>query len=315
MKNASIEVTSAPREISETAGCTRMHFKPIDLKDRDVFVAALRPDPPLISEITFTNLFMWRNRYKPLWCYYDGFLLVMVRGADGYFALPPVGEGDKREIIDFLFCELANYSNAPQISRAPKNFVDAYADSSKHETRFDRNNSDYIYLAADLADLPGNKYHKKKNHVNNFVKNNSFVYRSFDEDVIALALGLQEDWCELKDCDENPDLMDENRAIYEALNNYSTLELVGGAIIIDSKVEAFAIGEKLNPETAVIHVEKANPNIQGLYAAINRMYCQENWRGIKYINREQDLGVEGLRKSKESYHPDHLIEKYDVFLK
>ena len=128
-------------------------------------------------------------------------------------------------------------------------------------------------------------------------------------------LGLQEDWCELRDCVENPDLLHEDRAIYEAISHYKELGFRGGAISIDSKVEAFALGELLNPDTAVIHIEKANPDIPGLYAAINQLFCAKEWSGVKYINREQDLGLENLRKAKESYYPDHMVEKYTLIHK
>ena len=94
-------------------------------------------------------------------------------------------------------------------------------------------------------------------------------------------LGLQEDWCELKDCVENPELLHEDRAIYEAISHYKELGFRGGAISIDSKVEAFALGEPLNPDTAVIHIEKANPDIPGLYAAINQLFCAEGMVGSK----------------------------------
>ena len=128
-------------------------------------------------------------------------------------------------------------------------------------------------------------------------------------------LGLQEDWCELRDCVEDPDLLHEDRAIYEAISHFKELGFRGGAISIDSKVEAFALGEPLNPDTAVIHIEKANPDIPGLYAAINQLFCAEEWSGVKYINREQDLGLENLRKAKESYYPDHMVEKYTLIHK
>ncbi len=123
---------------------------------------------------------------------------------------------------------------------------------------------------------------------------------------------MQEDWCEMRDCEESSDLFEEDRAVYEALTHFDELDYTGGAIVIESKVEAFSLGEPLNPTTAVIHIEKANPAISGLYAAINQRFCQGAWSGMTYINREQDLGVEGLRKAKQSYHPHHMVKKYLV---
>jgi hypothetical protein len=106
--------------------------------------------------------------------------------------------------------------------------------------------------------------------------------------------------------------MAEDMAVYEALKHFEKLEIQGGAILIDSKVQAFSLGELLNPDTAVIHIEKANPEFTGIYAAINQMFCWEAFAHVKYVNREQDLGVEGLRKAKQSYYPDHMVEKFVV---
>src|SRR5208283_4927488 len=133
-----------------------------------------------------------------------------------------------------------------------------------------------------LIELSGNRFHRKKNHVNRFQKNYDYEYQSLDEDLAESFLGLQEDWCELKDCSESPELLHEDRAIYEALSHYRELGFKGGAISINSKVEAFALGEPLNPDTAVIHIEKANPDIPGLYAAINQLFCAREWSGVKY---------------------------------
>jgi hypothetical protein len=110
-------------------------------------------------------------------------------------------------------------------------------------------------------------------------------------------------------------LLGEERAIYEALINIEKLNFKGGVILIDGKVEAFALGEQLNPQTAVIHIEKANPAFDGLYQLINQEFCIHEWSTLPYINREQDLGEKGLRESKLSYHPHHMVNKYTVQLK
>jgi hypothetical protein len=116
----------------------------------------------------------------------------------------------------------------------------------------------------------------------------------------------------MRECVENPALLSEDYAIHEALELFGELDYKGGAIVIDSKVEAFSIGEPLNEETAVIHFEKANPDIPGLYAAINNLFCRHAWSEMTYINREQDLGIPGLRKAKRSYNPHHMSNKYVI---
>jgi hypothetical protein len=131
-------------------------------------------------------------------------------------------------------------------------------------------------------------------------------------ELVECLLDMQDKWCQIKKCADTPDLLAEDYAIYEALTHFEELDYRGGAIQIDSAIEAFSLGESLNADTAVIHFEKANPEIPGLYNAINQLFCSNEWSNITYINREQDLGVEGLRKAKESYNPHHMISKYTI---
>jgi hypothetical protein len=291
-----------------------MHeYKPIELGDRAIFEDFFSLDPPRISELTFTNLFMWRYRYRHVWRVWQDCLLVIFRPeGEPTFGLQPVGHGNKRKALAEICRDLQKVSSEVRVCRVDKDFVQEHVDDQRYEIIEDRDNSDYVYLADNLIKLPGNRYHRKKNHLNRFLKNYRFRYRVLNAELIQLFLSLQEAWCELRECDQNPGLFQENIAIHEALTHHQELGFKGGAIIIDSKVEAFALGEKLNSDTAVIHIEKANPDIPGVYAAINQAFCAEEWSQIKYINREQDLGMEGLRQAKLSYNPNHMVEKFTV---
>ncbi len=288
-------------------------FKPLDLEDRNVFQERLAQDPPEISEMTFTNLWMWRHRYNPVYAVRDGLLLVIVQPEDGPpFALPPAGDGDKGAALEYLTEVMTEHGARPMIARAGESFVNRWVDRDAFEVIPDPDNSDYVYLTEHLIELPGNKFHGKKNHLNQFLKNYEFEYRDLDAKTARQFLDLQETWCDIKDCDDKPGLFYENIAIYQALSRHADLQLTGGAILIDGKVEAFSLGEQLNRDTAVIHTEKANPDIRGLYVAINQRFCQEAWSHLTYVNREQDMGIEGLRKAKESYNPHHKVEKFVV---
>ncbi len=288
-------------------------FKPIELTDKGVISGFFAADPPQVSELTFTNLFMWRHRYAPLWRVWKDMLLMVLRPDDsGPYGLPPVGMKRKGEALDLLCADLARQHLEPRVCRADRDFVERYVDQDRYLALEDRDNSDYVYLTGNLIDLPGRKYHGKKNHLNKFIKNNQFQYRELDEELVELCLNLQEEWCQLRECTLNPGLLQENLAISEALKHHRNLGFAGGAILIDSKVQAFALGEELNPDTAVIHIEKANPDIPGLYAAINQQFCAHAWSHLKYVNREQDLGLEGLRKAKLSYNPEKIVEKFTL---
>ena len=188
-------------------------------------------------------------------------------------------------------------------------------DQERYTSVLDRDNSDYVYSTLDLIQLSGRKYHRKKNHLNRFLKNYQFEYRDLDMELVECFIDMQEEWCQMKECVDKPDLLSEDYAINMALTHFEELDYRGGAIQIDYKIEAFSLGESLNTDTAVIHIEKANPDIPGLYSAINQFFCSNRWAEKEYINREQDMGIEGLRKAKESYHPHHMVNKYIVMPK
>lgn len=288
-------------------------LKPVDIGDKKIFDRYFTADPPEVSELTFTNLFMWAHRYHPRWTELkDTLLIVIAPDNSPPFGLPPVGTGDKREAIEALFDILSEKSSEPRICRVPESYIQKYVDTGRYTCMEDRDNSDYVYKSKDLINLTGRKYHRKKNHLNRFLKNYRYEYSRLDLDLVECFIGLQEEWCQMRECIESAGLLSEDYAIHRALTHYEDLGFVGGAIKVDGRMEAFSLGEKLNPDTAVIHIEKANPEIPELYTVINQQFCLNAWSEIRYINREQDLGLEGLRKAKESYYPHHMIKKYRV---
>ena len=288
-------------------------FKPLEIQDKELFDDFFRQDAPRISEFTFTNLFIWRHQYHPEWrLWKDCLLIVYQPNAETPVGLHPVGPGDKSAALDFLSQQLKKRTSDVRICRVDEDFVKDFVDPEQYECTLDRDNSDYVYLAQDLINLSGRKYHRKKNHLNQFKKRQEFEYRSLDADLVERFLNMQEAWCQMRECVENPDLLSEDYAVHEALKRFEDLDYLGGAIVMDSRVEAFSLGELLNRDTAVIHIEKANPDIPGIYTAINQLFCANAWSEVTYINREQDLGSEGLRKAKESYHPHHMVNKYTL---
>jgi hypothetical protein len=291
-------------------------FREITIEDKPVFQAALAQSPPQISEHTFTNLFIWNYYYHFLWCRWDECICIIAR-PDGKppFLLPPLGTGITAERILGLLRQVERMEARPSMQRVPEHLVTGCL--SGHDPFVvtpDRDNSDYVYRTEDLIKLEGNKYHGKKNHINKFKKNHRSEYSPLTPELVEQCLALEAQWCDIRHCALYPGLAGEERAIYEALTNMNHLDFKGGVILVNGKVEAFALGELLNPETAVIHVEKANPAFDGLYQLINQEFCAHEWTAVPYINREQDLGEEGLRKAKLSYHPHHLVNKYTVTL-
>jgi hypothetical protein len=217
-----------------------------------------------------------------------------------------------QRVIEELFEYLTGRGSDPVIARAPEASVRRLGD--RFHVEIDDGQADYVYLASDLATLAGRKYHKKRNLLAQFRGANDYEYSAITADLLPQCIDLQAAWCDIRDCftPENVSLAAENEALLEALEHYETLGLIGGAILIEGRVEAFTIGGRLNEDTLVIHFEKGNPAILGIYQAINQAFCADVGAGYTYINREQDLGDPGLRQAKRSYYPHHMVEKYIV---
>ena len=285
-------------------------FKPLSLEDREQITSYFRRNPPVTSELTFTNLLIWRHHYHFQWCRSADTLLIVGQTDDGPpFGLPPIGEGDLSPAFTQLFDYLARQAQGPEIRRVPELLAKSYGSTLPLEVIPDPANSDYVYLTESLINLRGRKYHRKRNHLKQFRNSYSYRYQSLASDLIEACLDLEEQWCRLRSCVENPALLNEEMAIREALLHFDKLACLGGVILVDEKVVAFSLGEQLNSDTAVIHLEKANPEFTGSYAVINQEFCQDAWSGFAYINREQDLGESGLRQAKLSYYPDHMSNK------
>jgi uncharacterized protein len=289
-------------------------FEPLSLAHQGLVDDFFRRFPPQISEFTFTNLFIWRQYYQARVSVVHDFLTFLGQPpGSAPFLFPPVGEGDIRAWTRSVFEALRTAGHSPRINRVAAPVAGELASLPGAEPVLDRDNSDYVYLTENLVNLSGNRYHSQKNHVNRLKKNSDWEYLTLTPELVNECLNLQETWCRLRQCEESPSLLNEEQAIVEALKHIDFLPYRGGVIRIRGKVEAFSLGEILNPDTVVIHVEKANPEIPGLYALINQQFLEREWSPIRYVNREQDLGEPGLRKAKESYHPDHLVEKFILF--
>lgn len=291
-------------------------FKELSLEDKPLFDRVFSQYPPSISEFTFTNLFIWRDAYRIKVSRMDPFIcLLSDRGKESFF-FPPIGQGD----VIKCFMEWSQYLKeraiSPKIERVPEEMVLGKDwEREGFEVTLDPDQSDYIYLTLDLIKLEGRRYHRKRNHLKQFRERYSYQYISLDPEWIPQCLQLSTEWCNLRNCEAIPGLRQESIAIKEAFTHFEKLGIKGGAILIDGKVEAFTLGEALNRETVVIHIEKANPSFEGLYAVINQKFLEKEWSTYPYVNREQDLGQEGLRKAKESYFPHHKVNKYTFRLK
>jgi len=277
-----------------------MAFKTLELSDKKIFDEFFKRFPPKISELTFTNLFSWRTSKDYMFNLLDEHLIISFENE----FLQPIGKTPEK-IMEKLLKEKKDMI----FERIEKSV--AMLLSNKFLVEEERDMFDYVYSLRDLSELKGNQFEPKRNLVKQAEKYNPEVCRLTESNVNDF-FRLQQEWCNLRSCENNKLLSDENKAILEALSNFKEFNLCGTCIRIKGKLAAFAIGEKLNEDTYVEHFEKGDLNYKGIYQYVLKEFASALSEKTVYLNREQDLGIPGLRKAKESYHPVKMIEKYRI---
>lgn len=296
-----------------------MDFSEITLESKTEFDHYIGQHQVQISELTFTNFFSWRYFYRFRYAIIAGLLCVISVPCRGeHFAMMPIGNVNEENFAE-AFSKIRRYfieeGWRPIFRKIPAQKLEFFRDKAASEEAivFDRDNSDYLYNTSDLIELRGKRYDGKRNHINRFKKRHTYEYVPLECSLISECSRIMQEWCEEKDCTCQNGEYCERKANLELLRNFKTLGCKGALIKVDGVFEAFTVGEMLNEDTAVIHIEKAKNSIDGLYTLINQQFAQREWSETTYINREQDLGLEGMRRSKLSYHPVRLIEKYTVY--
>ena len=276
------------------------------------------------SECTFTNLFMWRRCYAVRWAVTNNHLIIEPNAFESSWILPPYGlEND-----DALFKSAIEYAARDYQSRGKKLQIRAITENEKErlerlfpnqfEYEEEVDIEDYIYDAEKLRTLAGRKLSKKRNHINAFKSEYpDYEVVPLTDDNVDDAWDFIEHWCGQRNCKENVDdsLLCEREAICDALYNRKELGYEGIMIRVDGQIVALTFGEMVNHDTVVIHVEKAFPEYRGLYPVVNQDNLNTFWKDAKYVNREEDMGLEGLRRAKQSYYPEYLLKKYKGVLK
>lgn len=271
-------------------------------------------------DYNFTTIFTWSQAYRMEIAQAEGFFLTRLCGRMGCSYLYPAGGGDLGRIIRTLEAD-ALERGAPLrlVCVTPEQIVDLER-LYPGEFTFtdDRDGYEYLYEIDRLADLGGKKLHAKRNHIHRFEENNpDWTYEEITPATLPECLEMDKEWyrrsLQREGSTEEQDLRAEVAALRRAIEHYSALGLEGGLLRVGGRVIAFTMGDKLCSDTYDVHFEKAFGEIQGAYAAINREFARwvrERHPEIRYLNREDDMGVEGLRKAKESYYPDRMVEKH-----
>lgn len=294
-----------------------MNFKSLELSDFSNLKPFYENIPFQACDFTFANLYIWKDLYPVEFAVYGDKLIF--RGFyqnDAPVYLFPFG-GDSsetvlRDTINALF-EDAHAFGSPLVLRgfsekeAPlfqKLFPNQFALSSSPSQW------DYLYLKEDLMQLSGSRYHGKRNHIAHFKKaypDYSFVPITAEN--IADCQKISEKWYAHREEEGVPNALRDKAVVERALMHFSQLPFTGGLLYADGEPVAYTIGEPINSDTYAVHIEKAFSWIPGAYPMINQCYVTDFMDGYTYVNREEDDGIEGLRKAKQSYHPCRMVEK------
>lgn len=271
-------------------------FKPIELSDKAIFDKYFNQMNNNNSEKNFSNLFMWRHYYNYEYSIIDGFLCIRGNSPERFYH-NPYGVGDVSKIIELL----KNENDGNLIFKPVLNDFRKSLDNLDFSFREDRNSFDYIYRSDKLINLNGPKLRNKRRWVKKFRNNYDYTYEDITKDNIK----------EVEDFTinqiENPNEM---TAMEEMFNNFFKLGIKGCTIRVNGEIAGVSTGEELTDDTVLIHCERGNREYDGIYNVINQEFVKNQWSDYKYINREQDLGIEGLRQAKLTYRPDILLEKY-----
>ena len=293
-----------------------LEFREIDISDKERINTALRYSDNRGCEYSFANNMAWRRLADSRIAFYKDFYICGAFSENIPRFIYPAGYGDISEVIG----EMKRFSGdmgcpllltgvtEDKLSVLHELFGDSFTEV------YDRDSSDYIYLSSDLIDLSGKKYHGKRNHLARFrelgAEFSLMSEKDFDDCITFSAVTYNNIAAE-----SDHSMLAEQFAINTFFNYFGELGLKGGVIRIDGQVRAFTIGEGICSDTFGIHIEKADTYYNGIYAGINNLFAEAEAAQYKYINREEDLGIEGLRRSKLSYHPAFLLKKYTVTFK
>ncbi len=282
-----------------------LKFRHITVKDKLIIDSFFAASNEISCEANFATLMIWQTVYGTEFCIEDDVLLIRMKGISVPAYSLPFGNFERG--VELIFAENPSPRFWIQEGERCDKFIKAYGD--KYEICESRDAFDYLYLRSDLAELSGKKYQSKRNHISAFTRAHSWHYEPIAQDNIAAVKACADEWYADSGVNDDKYLSAEREGINLLLDNMDMLGVRGGAVFTDGKVVAFTLGSPINGEIFNTHIEKALPDYSTAYAVINREFAR-SLSGYTYINREDDMGLEGLRKAKLSYRPIRLIRKF-----
>ena len=290
-----------------------IEFKPVRLEDKQIIERHTMPSGILNCDLAFANMYCWQAMYHSAWAVIDGFLVIRfhIGGGEKIGYMQPVGEGDFAGIIPALRADAHAHGQRLRIigltDEGREMIRNMHAGLFAFES--DRALEDYVYNAEDLRNLTGRRYQPKRNHINRFEAEYEYRYEPMTRDHTAECMRLEAEWRKTRS-GHTGELSAEQRAMQRAFDHFEELEMLGGCIYVGDKLVAFTYGSPINDHTFCVHVEKADTEYDGAFTIINREFVAHLSEQYTLIDREEDLGIPGLRQAKLSYHPAFLEKKY-----
>lgn len=297
-----------------------LEFGKIRLSDKERVCEALRRSNFRGCEYTFGNNFVWSEVFDIEVCFENElYICKQGRGESTRFifpaGLPLVNENNVKNSVETLI-EYTHKNSLPLRIIANKDVTQKITELFPLANAvLNRDICDYICLADDLSEFKGKKFHGKRNHLNRFYENNWSFQKLTADDIPECQEFLKLWAAENLGGDDDNDKREELSIVERSLECYEALGYTGGILKADGEMQGFTFGESSSEDCFVIHVEKALRKYQGAYTAIRNQFVKSLNGRYQYINLEEDTGSENLRKSKLSYHPVFLEEKYIIQFK
>ena len=292
-----------------------LSFHPLSLADKvwideRVFAFGSRS-----ADFNFGSMYLWDERYGQLVCDWGGRLITLAHAHDTPIYPFPVGDGELGPVLEAMR-EYAQTLDFPFVIRGVEEAGCEELERlypGKFRFTEDVQYGDYLYSAEKLSTLAGKKLHAKRNFINRFLAEHEWRFEVLEKRHFPACVALLDKWDHTGGHENGETVEGEHTAIMCALENYGELGLVGGALFAEGEMIAFTIGERIANDTVDVHFEKAEAEISGAYAMINREFVRHVlslWPEIRYFNREDDMGLENLRQAKLSYHPEYILRKF-----
>ena len=286
-----------------------MNYKSIELEDKKIFDVYYKIHKQYSGYLSFVTLYTWKELGKFRYTIYDNEIVIKLSDNEETYLLAQTTKESIKKVVDFLL-SCGNVKLKGLTKEQAEILKNLYGD--KFTLNHIRNNDNYYYLTKNMISLEGKKLHSKRNFINRFKKEHTYSYEKITKATVDECIKVAKQWCERKNCNKSGSLINELSACETGLLNMEELGLTGGAIRVGGQIVAFSLGELLNNETVLVHFEKADTDFNGIYQVINNEFLKNEWADTVYVNREEDMGVEGLRKAKLSYCPEFLLECYEA---